>query len=46
MANWAEQLDAAVSLLCGAVDTVHEALVVDAVTQPELVPDFVTHDVA
>ena len=46
VADRAEQLDATSTLLISAHDTVHEALVVDAVSQTELVTDLMAHDVA
>ena len=46
MANWTEEFDAATALLICAHDTVHDALVVDAMAQAKLVTDFVTHDMA
>ena len=44
MADWTEDTNATLSLLLSAVDAIHEALVVDAVPQAELMTDLVTHD--
>lgn len=42
----AQLLDTASALLISAIDAIHEALVVNAMTQAELVSNLVAHDVA
>eukprot|EP00354_Favella_ehrenbergii_P004386 CAMPEP_0170471746 /NCGR_PEP_ID=MMETSP0123-20130129/13915_2 /TAXON_ID=182087 /ORGANISM="Favella ehrenbergii, Strain Fehren 1" /LENGTH=100 /DNA_ID=CAMNT_0010739601 /DNA_START=527 /DNA_END=829 /DNA_ORIENTATION=- len=44
MAHWAEQFDTTITLLLCAHDTVHETLIIDAVSQAELMADLVSHD--
>ena len=46
VANGAKDANTSVALLLGAVDSVHEALIVDAVPQTELMSNLVAHDVA